>query len=162
MSTHGTDQYLVQRYLCTDRPRRAAAALLSSGAVVFAQFIGFLFIGVLLFAFYEPHASPIYNDFAAACAQVNPTEAAGRCLSDPVFARTASATFPFAGGDRVFPDFITQAHAVGTVGPGRRGHLRRRALVVAQLDCGDGGQRSLQALPPEARRTSTTCASHTG
>src|SRR5882724_3539905 len=23
MSTHGTDQYLVQRYLCTDRPRRA-------------------------------------------------------------------------------------------------------------------------------------------
>src|SRR6266850_1379993 len=26
MSTHGTDQYLVQRYLCTDKPRRAAAA----------------------------------------------------------------------------------------------------------------------------------------
>src|ERR1044071_2611001 len=33
ISTHGTDQYLVQRYLCTARPRRAAAALLSSGAV---------------------------------------------------------------------------------------------------------------------------------
>src|ERR1051325_9546864 len=30
MSTHGTDQYLVQRYLCTDRPRRAPAPLLSS------------------------------------------------------------------------------------------------------------------------------------
>ena len=40
MSTHGTDQYLVQRYLCTDKPRRAAAALLTSGAVVFAQFVG--------------------------------------------------------------------------------------------------------------------------
>src|SRR5215218_3654674 len=116
MSTHGTDQYLVQRYLCTDRPRRAAAALLSSGAVVLAQFIGFLFIGVLLFAFYGPHASPVYNDFAAACAQVNPTEAAGRCLSDPAFAKGASATFPFAGGDRVFPDFITKHMPTGLAG----------------------------------------------
>ena len=52
MSTHGTDQYLVQRYLCTDRPRKAIVALLTSGAIVLAQFIGFLFIGVLLFAFY--------------------------------------------------------------------------------------------------------------
>jgi SSS family transporter len=116
MSTHGTDQYLVQRYLCTDRPRRAAAALLSSGAVVLAQFIGFLFIGVLLFAFYGPHASPLYTDFAAACAQVNPTEAAGRCLSDPAFAQSASATFPFAGGDRVFPDFITKHMPSGLSG----------------------------------------------
>ena len=58
MSTHGTDQYLVQRYLCTDRPRRASAALLTSGAIVLAQFIGFLFIGVLLFAFYHPYTDP--------------------------------------------------------------------------------------------------------
>ena len=115
MSTHGTDQYLVQRYLCTDRPRRAAAALLSSGAVVLAQFIGFLFIGVLLFAFYGPHASPLYGDFAAACAQVNPTEAA-RCAADPAFAQAASATFPFAGGDRVFPDFITKHMPSGLSG----------------------------------------------
>jgi solute:Na+ symporter, SSS family len=57
MSTHGTDQYLVQRYLCTDRPRRAVIALLMSGVIVLAQFIGFLFIGVLLFAFY--YGSPV-------------------------------------------------------------------------------------------------------
>jgi solute:Na+ symporter, SSS family len=82
MSTHGTDQYLVQRYLCTDRPRRAAAALLTSGAVVLAQFIGFLFIGVLLFAFYHPYTDAGYA--------------------------TAPATFPFKGGDQVFPNFITQ------------------------------------------------------
>jgi SSS family transporter len=82
MSTHGTDQYLVQRYLCTDRPRRASAALLTSGAIVLAQFVGFLFIGVLLFAFYHP-----YTDAAYA---------------------TAPANFPFAGGDQVFPNFITQ------------------------------------------------------
>ncbi|HEX6043645.1 MAG TPA: sodium:solute symporter [Pyrinomonadaceae bacterium] len=58
MSTHGTDQYLVQRYLCTDRPRRAVIALLTSGVIVLAQFIGFLFIGVLLFAFYYGAAVP--------------------------------------------------------------------------------------------------------
>ncbi|HEY0006508.1 MAG TPA: sodium:solute symporter [Pyrinomonadaceae bacterium] len=85
MSTHGTDQYLVQRYLCTDRPRRAATALLTSGAIVLAQFIGFLFIGVLLFAFYHP-----YTDTAYASLQ------------------TAQAAYPFTGGDRVFPDFITK------------------------------------------------------
>jgi len=56
LSTHGTDQYMVQRYLCTDRPRSAAKALLASGAVVLVQFAGFLFIGVLLFAFYGNHA----------------------------------------------------------------------------------------------------------
>lgn len=82
MSTHGTDQYLVQRYLCTDKPRRAALALLSSGAVVLAQFIGFLFIGVLLFAYYQPYAATSYA--------------------------TLPATYPFTGGDKVFPDFITQ------------------------------------------------------
>lgn len=54
MSTHGTDQYLVQRYLCTDSPRKARAALLTSGAVVLLQFAGFLLIGLLLFAFYRP------------------------------------------------------------------------------------------------------------
>src|SRR4029079_12991777 len=62
MSTHGTDQYLVQRYLCTDRPRSAAKALLASAVVVFAQFVMFLTIGVLLFAFYRtryPGGAPV-------------------------------------------------------------------------------------------------------
>jgi Na+/proline symporter len=57
MSTHGTDQYLVQRYLCTNSARKASLALLASGAVILVQFIGFLFIGVLLFAFYRPDLS---------------------------------------------------------------------------------------------------------
>jgi len=91
MSTHGTDQYLVQRYLCTDRPRKASTALLTSGAIVFAQFIGFLFIGVLLFAFYHPY-------------------------TDPSYATASSAAFPFSGGDRVFPDFITRHLPTGLSG----------------------------------------------
>jgi SSS family transporter len=82
MSTHGTDQYLVQRYLCTDRPRSAALALLSSGVVVLAQFIGFLFIGVLLFAFYAPYKLAGYA--------------------------TGAASAPFHAADQVFPDFITR------------------------------------------------------
>lgn len=91
MSTHGTDQYLVQRYLCTDKPRHAAAALLTSGAVVLAQFIGFLFIGVLLFAFYHPYTDPAYATLAGATSTL------------PV-----GGAFQTVGGDRVFPDFITQ------------------------------------------------------
>jgi SSS family solute:Na+ symporter len=51
-STHGTDQYMVQRYLCSSSARQAAKALLASGAIVFAQFVGFLMIGVMLFVFY--------------------------------------------------------------------------------------------------------------
>src|SRR4030095_3550080 len=74
---------LVQRYLCTDRPRKAIVALMTSGAIVLGQFIGFLFIGVLLFAFYHP-------------------------FSDPGYMTASSASFPFTGGDRVFPDFITK------------------------------------------------------
>jgi SSS family transporter len=115
MSTHGTDQYLVQRYLCTDKPRRAAAALLSSGAVVFGQFVGFLFIGVLLFAFYQPFKDPLYTNYAEACAKLQPA-AAAKCQSDPAFAQAASATYPFTGGDRVFPDFITKYMPSGLSG----------------------------------------------
>ena len=99
MSTHGTDQYLVQRYLCTDRPRRAAAALLSSGVVVLAQFIGFLFIGVLLFAFYRPYTAPDYGTLTAGAATL-PIEGAFRVV----------------GSDRVFPDFITKFMPSGLSG----------------------------------------------
>jgi SSS family solute:Na+ symporter len=53
LSTHGTDQYMVQRYLCTDRPASAAKAIVASGIAVFVQFVAFLFIGVLLFSFYR-------------------------------------------------------------------------------------------------------------
>lgn len=90
MSTHGTDQYMVQRYLCTDRPRKAAQALLLSGVIVLAQFIGFLFIGVLLFAFNRPDRLPEY-------------------------ARPGSAA-PFTAADQVFPDFITHHLPVGLSG----------------------------------------------
>ena len=55
-ATHGTDQLMVQRYLCAKSPRDARAALLWSGAIVFAQFTLFLLIGAMLFVYYTGHA----------------------------------------------------------------------------------------------------------
>ncbi|MDQ6802383.1 MAG: sodium:solute symporter [Acidobacteriota bacterium] len=80
MSTHGTDQYMVQRYLCTTSSKKASVALLVSGGVILVQFIGFLFIGALLFAFYRPD------------------RLAGYASGPPAF--------PFITPDQVFPDFI--------------------------------------------------------
>jgi Na+/proline symporter len=52
LSTHGTDQYLVQRLLAARSARAASTGLVLSGFIVFAQFILFLLIGVMLAAFY--------------------------------------------------------------------------------------------------------------
>jgi Na+/proline symporter len=97
MSTHGTDQYLVQRYLCTSKPASASLALLSSGAVVLGQFIGFLFIGVLLFVFYAPYNLADYGQAGVAGSGI-------------------PATLPFAKGDQVFPNFITEHMPAGLSG----------------------------------------------
>ena len=80
MSTHGTDQYMVQRYLCTTSSRKASGALLASGVVILVQFIAFLTIGALLFAYYHPYTLPGYL--------------------------TGPAAAPFTTSDQVFPDFI--------------------------------------------------------
>jgi len=90
LSTHGTYQYMVQRYLCTDKPRKAAMALLSSAVIVLLQFIGFLFIGILLFAYYRPDLLPAYATIGSAA--------------------------PFHASDQVFPDFITRHLPTGLSG----------------------------------------------
>src|SRR5690606_14257725 len=60
LSTHGTDQLMVQRYLCAADARAAGRALIASGVLVFFQFALFLGIGLLLFAFYRPDLAPSY------------------------------------------------------------------------------------------------------
>jgi SSS family transporter len=52
-ATHGADQMMVQRYLCTNSVRHARLALVGSAVVVLVQFGFFLLIGVGLWAFYE-------------------------------------------------------------------------------------------------------------
>ncbi len=53
LSTHGTDQFLVQRLLSAKTQQDASLGLVLSGFIVFAQFILFLLIGVMLFAYYQ-------------------------------------------------------------------------------------------------------------
>jgi solute:Na+ symporter, SSS family len=53
LSTHGTDQYLVQRLLSAKTQKAASSGLILSGFIVFAQFILFLVIGVMLFTYYQ-------------------------------------------------------------------------------------------------------------
>jgi solute:Na+ symporter, SSS family len=52
-ASHGTDQLIVQRLLAARNQRLSALALLSSGVAVFFQFGLFLFVGVMLFAYYQ-------------------------------------------------------------------------------------------------------------
>jgi SSS family transporter len=58
LSTHGTDQFLVQRLLAGRSAREAARGLILSGFIVFAQFIVFLMIGVMLFVYYQQTPLP--------------------------------------------------------------------------------------------------------
>jgi SSS family solute:Na+ symporter len=53
LATHGTDQFLVQRLLSARSAREAARGLVLSGVLVFAQFVLFLLIGVMLFTYYQ-------------------------------------------------------------------------------------------------------------
>src|SRR6266480_7526934 len=53
MASHGTDQLLVQRLLTCRNMRDSQKALVLSGFVVFFQFLLFLVIGIMLFAYYK-------------------------------------------------------------------------------------------------------------
>jgi len=88
-ATHGTDQLMVQRYLCSNSTRQARLALLSSGAVVFVQFMLFLLIGAMLYVYYTGYA---------------PAEIAGFTLNGKLQT------------DRIFPHFIVSHLPAGVVG----------------------------------------------
>jgi SSS family transporter len=53
MASHGADQMMVQRYLCSRSLGQARLALVASGAVVLLQFLLFLLLGVGLFVLHE-------------------------------------------------------------------------------------------------------------
>ncbi len=58
MASHGTDQLLVQRLLTCRNARESQFALILSGFVVLAQFALFLWIGLMLHAYYAVHPLP--------------------------------------------------------------------------------------------------------
>jgi solute:Na+ symporter, SSS family len=51
-ASHGTDQLIVQRLLAARNLRQSITALLSSGVAIFFQFLLFLVLGVMLYAYY--------------------------------------------------------------------------------------------------------------
>lgn len=53
MASHGSDQLIVQRLQATNDLKAAQKALIASGFVVFLQFALFLFIGAMLWVFYQ-------------------------------------------------------------------------------------------------------------
>lgn len=53
LASHGTDQLIVQRLLATGNLKSGQKALIWSGIVIIFQFSLFLFIGMMLFAFYQ-------------------------------------------------------------------------------------------------------------
>ncbi len=53
MATHGTDQLIVQRLLACKNVRDSQKALISSGFLIILQFLFFLTLGVMLYAFYQ-------------------------------------------------------------------------------------------------------------
>ena len=86
LGTHGTDQMMVQRYLCTRSQREAAKAVVLSGLVVFVQFSLFLILGIALAAFYTTQPdSPRFDRsdevFAAFIVQKMPVGMVGLMLA---------------------------------------------------------------------------------
>jgi Na+/proline symporter len=57
IASHGTDQLIVQRLLTTRNVENSQRALVWSGVVVALQFGLFLFIGLLLYAFYDAQSA---------------------------------------------------------------------------------------------------------
>lgn len=88
-ATHGTDQLMVQRYLCSRSTSQARVALLTSGAVIFFQFLLFLTIGAMLYVYYTGYA---------------PAEIASFTLNGRLQT------------DRIFPHFIVTHLPAGVVG----------------------------------------------
>jgi SSS family transporter len=52
MASHGTDQLIVQKLLATKDLKESKKAIIGSGIVVILQFVLFLIVGVMLFAYY--------------------------------------------------------------------------------------------------------------
>jgi solute:Na+ symporter, SSS family len=58
-ASHGTDQLLVQRLLTCRNLRDSQKAIITSGFIVFLQFVLFLGIGIMLFAYYQHAPRPV-------------------------------------------------------------------------------------------------------
>lgn len=66
MASHGADQLIVQRLLTTDSLKNSQKALITTGFIVALQFFVFLFIGLMLYTFYNGenmNPNEVFADF---------------------------------------------------------------------------------------------------
>ena len=58
MATHGTDQAIAQRLLACSTEKDSKKAIIGSGMIIIPQFLFFMFLGVLLYAYYSKIGFP--------------------------------------------------------------------------------------------------------
>ena len=129
-ATHGTDQLMVQRYLCSRSPREARVALLTERRRGLRA------------------VRPVPADRHAVVRVLHRARDAAEVAAFTVDGRLQT--------DRIFPHFIVTHLPPGVDRARDRGHLRRRdvdAVVVAQLVVGDGDGRLLHAGVRAQRRS---------
>jgi len=81
MASHGTDQLIVQRILTAPSLKDGQRAIIVSGFIVTAQFALFLFIGILLFAFYGGAAKDANEVFIQYIISNMPTGVSGLIIA---------------------------------------------------------------------------------
>lgn len=62
MATHGTDQTIGQRLLACRSQKESRRAIIGSGVIIIPQFLFFLFLGVMLFAFFSGNLPALAKD----------------------------------------------------------------------------------------------------
>jgi len=72
MASHGTDQLIVQRLLTCNNVKNSQKALITSGVLVIFQFALFLFLGLMLYTFYNGQPIGAGSDFLTSSDQVFP------------------------------------------------------------------------------------------
>jgi SSS family transporter len=127
MASHGADQMMVQRYLCSRSLAEARVALVGSGFVVLVQFLLFLLIGVGLFVLRQQGTLPedVRNDqaFGHFIVHFLPTGVVGLLVAAVLAASMASLASSLNSGAGAFvADFYRPLR------PGRpEGHYLRVA-----------------------------------
>jgi len=90
MASHGTDQIIVQRILCTRSESDGKTALVLSGLIVFVQFTLFLLIGSLLAAFYSGRNLAPDQAFSSFIIETMPSGLSGLILAAVIAAAMSS------------------------------------------------------------------------
>jgi solute:Na+ symporter, SSS family len=81
MASHGTDQIIIQRVLTTNDLRKSQKAMITSGIIIFFQFLLFLGIGILLYVYYNGASIPPNEVFSKFIIEKIPTGIAGLIIA---------------------------------------------------------------------------------